>query len=269
MTNEFSEPNAGGDRFSAEDAQNKRLIVAPIEYLPQIPVNRGDVVDAIKVNVVDLETGKAYYGTLWFGGQLIRAFKNTWGQRFIGYITQQRNERGFTPWVFSSLTGNPDVVALARSWISANPEFNQKTDEMLAQVLTGPAPVPMDRAQQPPAPPAWATGTPAQPAAPTWATGIPANPMGSHSQPAQAPTWVGAGTPVQQAPAQAPVATPVPDWMNPAAQAPPADPVHQQTVMDRLRAQAAAARGQAPGAAPEQSPASAPPAEGAPDQPGF
>lgn len=222
--NEFSEPVVG-DRFSAEDAQNKRLIVVPVEYVAEMTVRGAEKTDAIKLNVVDLETGSAYYGALWFGGRLVGAFKSGLGNKFVGFIDKERTGQGYMAWTFYSLTQNPEAVALARSWLATHPEFMERAHDF-ARPAQAPAygnggAVPPDRAAQPPQPPAWATGAPpatAPPAAPAWA----------NHDPAQA----------VQAASVSPSATPKPAWMNPPADGPQPTPAQATTVMDRLRAQA-------------------------------
>lgn len=155
--------NQGGDRFSTEEAQNKRLLVRPIEYIPEIRTQRGDVVDAIKVNVVDLDdpSGPARYnGTLWFGGRLIKAFKGQLGVPFVGYITKVQLPTGFRAWDFISLSQDPQVTSAAQAWLNANPDF-----------LSAPLPTSTPRVdpyahhEQGPAPD-WAGAVPARPPAP-------------------------------------------------------------------------------------------------------
>lgn len=225
--NEFSEPVVG-DRYPAEDAQRKRLIVVPLEYVAEMKVRGNETTDAIRINVVDLESGTAYYGALWFGGRLVGAFKSGIGNKFVGYIDKERTGQGYMAWTFYSLTQNQEAVALARSWLAAHPEFMERAHDF-ARPAAAPGygnggAVPPDRAGQPPQPPAWATGAPSAPApppAPAW----------TQADPAHA---------VAPAPANPPAAAPKPAWMNPPADGPQPTPAQASTVMDRLRAQALA-----------------------------
>lgn len=207
MSEEFAEP-VSGDRFTAEEASGKRLIVVPVEYIKEMAVQGGRVTDAVKVSVVDLESGNAYYGALWFAGRLVGAFKNGLGSKFVGHIGQERTGQGYMAWTFYSLTQNPEVVAMARSWLAAHPEFMERVNDF----------------QQP--------GQ--RPAQQTWSGQIPSDRAG---QPAQPPAWATGGAPVQ-----APAPAPQPAWISqqaPASEpAPVASPAQQETVMDRLRRQA-------------------------------
>jgi hypothetical protein len=188
--------------------------------------------------VVDLETGQAYYGTLWFGGRLISAFKGSNGQKFIGYVGKERTGQGYQAWTFYSLTQNQEAVNLARAWLNAHPEFMERSHD-----FQRPAPAPPNNGGLPPGvgpqpaqPPAWATGgAPAQPpVVPAWTGQPPARtatmaPAWTSSDPAQATTPVLANPPPP---------APKPDWMNPPADGPQPTPAQGATVMDRLRQQA-------------------------------
>lgn len=121
---EFEEPVAQGDRFTAEEAQNRRLIVVPTEYVPQIRTARGDIVDAIRINVVNLDDqANTYWGALWFGNKLIQTFKSKIGKLFLGYISKQQVGGGFSGWVFTSLTADQATTTMAQRFLAANPQF--------------------------------------------------------------------------------------------------------------------------------------------------
>lgn len=182
----WGDPNAPqqdqGDRFSAEDAENKVLIVRPIEYIPDMPVRdtRGD---AVKLNVVDLQDGgRVYRGCLWFSGRLIKAFKHSLGTPFFGYVTKEKLPSGYRGWSFVSLAGNPDWEPTAQAWLAANRDF-----------LTEPLPErrehadPRDHHEQGPAP-AWAGPVaPPAPPAPASRPGPPAPPVSGPPAPRSAP----------------------------------------------------------------------------------
>lgn len=121
---EFEEPVIQGDRFTAEEAQNRRLIVVPTEYVPQIRTARGDIVDAIRINVVDLDNqGQTYWGALWFGSKLIQTFKPKPGKLFLGYVSKQATGGGFQAWIFTSLTADAASTAMAQQFLAGNPNF--------------------------------------------------------------------------------------------------------------------------------------------------
>lgn len=194
-----------GDRFSAEDAENRVIIVRPMEYIPDMPLRdtRGD---AVKLNVVDLnDGGRLYRGTLWFSGRLIKAFKHSLGTPFLGYVTKEKLPSGYRGWSFVSLAGNAEYEAAAQAWLAQNPEF-----------LSEPLPEkreyadPQAHHEQGPAP-EWAGATPARPPAPP-------------------------APPAPQAPRSAPPAPPVAPRSAPPA--PPAAGAGEESVLDRLRRQA-------------------------------
>lgn len=125
---QFGDPQlVRGDRFSCVDAQGKVLIVRPLQYVSEILTQRGDKVDAIKVDVVNLSAAgqeqQWYQGTLWFGGRLVGMFRGQLGTPFIGHVHKERTPQGFDAWTFTSMGNDPQVVAAARAWVQQNPEF--------------------------------------------------------------------------------------------------------------------------------------------------
>ena len=262
----FEEPEqrGAGDRFTADDAQNRRVIVVPIEYVPEIRTSRGDTTDAIKLNVVDLQGGfnpqsgqddppQAYHGTLWFGGRLIGAFRNGIGKSFIGYVAKVPVQGGFKAWQFHSLTQDAQTVQLATSWLQANPDFMEgcRNDvEMAARYPTQQQQLAQQQAQPQQQ---WGTGQQAQgqwnqpmqqqpPQPPPYQPQGPAPLPGQYQQqPVQPPLPPPLSAPTaQQSPA--PMQQP-PQPTSPAQQLPPPG---GQTVMERLRAQREGEPGQAP-----------------------
>lgn len=216
---EFEEPKEGGDRFSAEQARNRRLIVVPIEYVPTIRTQRGTEVDGIRINVVDLDSDGSgapavYYGALWFGGNLIKVFKTNTGKMFLGYVNKEPTGGGFEKWVFHSLTQDQQTVQMAQAYLGAHPEFMETSQGDVRYAQANPQPPPQAAEQ----PGQWQPQE--QPA--QWQT--PPPPI--FSQP-----------PVPAAPAApAPAATPAPPG--------------QQSVMDRLKAQRESGNGFENGPAP-------------------
>lgn len=216
---EFEEPKEGGDRFSAEQAQNRRLIVVPIEHVLGIRTQRGDEVDGIRINVVDLDADGApavYYGALWFGGNLIKAFKSNAGKMFLGYVNKELTSGGFKSWKFHSLTQDQQTVQMAQTYLAAHPEFLETSQGDVRYAQANPQPAPQQqgpaRFDFDPNQGQWKPQGPPAPAAPT----LPPPPA-------------------------APAA--------PEATTPPAPP-GQQSVMERLKAQREAGNGFENGPAP-------------------
>lgn len=232
---EFEEPaqQPQGDRYSAEDAQSKRLIIVPIEYVPTIRTQRGDEVDGIRVNVVDLDSqgGQAvYYGALWFGGRLISGFKQKIGKTLLGYITKEQTGGGFKAWVFHSMTQDEYTVNLAKTFIANHPDFLQTCQGDVQMAMSNPQ---QARAQQSQTAAA-GYGAGPSPQGQQWSTpaqrpqGPPAPPM-APPPPPPAPPQGPTGPPPAPAVASGPPAAP-------AASTPPPPP-GQMSVMERLRAQ--------------------------------
>lgn len=209
------EPQAG-DRFKEIDAWNRRLIIRPIEYIPDMPKldTRGD---ALKLNVVDLDDERGpqqYRGILWFSGPLVGTFKGAIGTPFLGYITKEKNTKGYMAWKFYDLANDAGTDAAAQAYLAMNPDF-------LAPLV-----------------PAQTFGTPdtshhERGPAPEWAGAVPQRPAGPPAPPA--PPRVAPGGGYNQAPPpQVPGPRPAP------VSGPPAPPVPADGagIMDRLRRQA-------------------------------
>ena len=252
---EFEEPVAQGDRFTAEEAQNRRLIVVPTEYVPQIRTARGDIVDAVRLNVVDLDNqGNTYWGALWFGNKLIQTFKPKLGKLFLGYVNKQQVGGGFSAWIFTSLTADQATTGMAQQFLANNPKFMEtcQGDVRMAQTQRA----------------AWPAQQQAQPQG-QW--------QQSQSQPGGPPPWQSNGPAAgpRQAPLPPPVTPPLPPvqlppqteadpWpaqsmppgngqpSAPPAQAPGSPAPVGGSVMERLRAQRD--QGYAQGPAQEQTP---------------
>lgn len=223
MTSPWGTPQEpqSGDRFREADAWNRRLLLRPIEYIPDMPKldTRGD---ALKLNVVDLDDQsgpRLYSGILWFSGPLVGTFKGSIGTPFIGYITKEKNAKGYMAWKFYDLQTDADTDARAQAYLREHPEF-------LAPLQEAPAPAwPHPTAHHENGP------------APDWAGAVPAAP--------QRP----AGPPAPPAPPQAPPAPPGGFGGPPAPPAPPVSgppAAGAGDVMERLRRQAGIAPG--PGA---------------------
>lgn len=252
MNYQFEEPGTSqGDRFSAEQAQNRRLIVVPVEYIPMMQVSGGRETDAIKLNVVDLQggfnpatgtedpPGTVYMGCLWFGGRLIGAFRNSLGKLFVGYVGKERTSGGFQAWQFYSLTQDQQTTGMATTWLEANPTFMEtcKHDVHTAQTQW---------MQQPPGQPQQQGPDHRQfnPNGNQWEQvqrGPAAPPSPPQPGPAPMPVQPPLPPPIQATPPnpQYQASAPMPQSAPPAPQspAPTQPPPVNQTVMERLRAQ--------------------------------
>lgn len=205
-----------GDRFREMDAWNRRLIIRPTEYIPDIKKldSRGD---ALKLNVVDLDAEggpKLYQGILWFSGPLIGVFKGSLGTPFLGYITKEKNSNGYMAWKFYDLSNDTDTDAAAQQWLAAHPEFLAP----LQPAQNWGAPDTSHHEQGPP---------------PAWAGQVP--PVPQQRQAPMPPPPPGGGPGGMAPPPPPPGARPAPVSGPPAPPAAAADPAG---VMERLRRQA-------------------------------
>lgn len=209
------EPQAG-DRFREADAWNRRLLLRPIEYIPDMPKldTRGD---ALKLNVVDLDDAsgpKLYSGILWFSGPLVGTFKGSLGTPFIGYITKEKNTKGYMAWKFYDLQTDADTDARAQAYLREHPEFLAPLQP--AQSF---APAPFNP-----------TGHHEQGPAPDWAGAVPAAPQRPAAPAGPPPPPLPQGPGAYSAP-PAPPGVPAPPVSGPPAAGP-------HDVMERLRRQA-------------------------------
>ncbi len=132
MTHQFDEPGSGGDFWPEREACQRRLLVVPIAHLQGIQTEHYGTKDPVKVNVVDLETGEAHYGVLWYSA-IVGKLKHKIGKKLLGYITQQPNKYNTLSWTFESLAQHQDTVALATQWLNQNPEFLETCEGDLHQ----------------------------------------------------------------------------------------------------------------------------------------
>lgn len=136
----------GGDSFSAADAQGHALIIKPLEHITSMPTVNGDSA-AIKIDVVDLTTGEFHGDVLWFPKVLCSTLQGQIGKLVLAMVAQGEAKPGKSaPWILVSLTDNPDVVAGAEAWITANPgvidtPFAAPATTTAAPVVAQPAPV--------------------------------------------------------------------------------------------------------------------------------
>jgi hypothetical protein len=251
---QFEEPQLGGDRFTAEEARHRRLIIVPIEYVPQIRTQRGEMVDGIRINVVDLDNqGAQYNGALWFGGRLISAFRPKIGKMFLGYLSKEKTQGGFEAWTFNSLTQDEYTKNLATQWLTANPKFLETCQGDVNMAAANPQQSvrqPMQPQQTQPWPQQtqpWPQQTQSWPQQSTWQQ--PATPPAPPAPPAPptppVPVAPPAPSPQQSTWQQPAPATPPVPVAPPAPAAPVAPPVSPPpppvggSVVERLRAQAA------------------------------
>lgn len=143
----FSNPGTGAsDNWPLAELNGHTLIIKPTAHEPSILTQFGEK-DAIRVNVVSLNTGECRHDVLWFGGGVIGALKREIGNLVLAQVTQGQPKPGQAPpWVLAPMADDPATVDAATKWVTANPG-----------AIDGPAPA----FAQPTAP-----ATPAAPAVP-------------------------------------------------------------------------------------------------------
>ena len=113
----FSAPVVN-EGLKVADLNGHLLIVTPVEYKTGINTVNG-VAEAIKVNVVDLDTNEEHLSLLWFNVALRNALKPLLGQKVLGRIGQGAAKPGKNaPWILIDATGDAAAVARANAWIA-------------------------------------------------------------------------------------------------------------------------------------------------------
>lgn len=128
----FDEPGST-EYINPDQLMNKLLIIFPIQHVrpaPPTKFSRADKVDdAISVDVVVLdmpdEQGqpKVFSAQLWRQAKLIQSFRQRIGGTLLGTLGKGTATMGQPPWIFISLTHEPEAVRRAEAWAAANPDF--------------------------------------------------------------------------------------------------------------------------------------------------
>jgi hypothetical protein len=235
----WDEPTGGsGDFVKPKDLAGHLVIIWPVGYVPHIQTRftRPDKKsDAIQVDVVDLDApgdggtpGRLYRTCNFMQAQLIGSLKPRIGGRLLGVISLGLARNGMNPpWVFQSLTSDPQAVARAQAWADAHPDF---APSEFAPVIQAPPQAPQYQGPPP-------TQYPQQRPAPGhshWEA-----PEASYIHPPQQPPQV--PTPQYQQPVQPQYPPPQvpPQYQVPAAPVPGSAPVspEEMSLLQRLRAQ--------------------------------
>jgi hypothetical protein len=161
MSDSWGEP-ASGSFVKAQDLAGHLIIAWPIGYVPHIQTQytRPDKKsDAIQVDIVDLDAqeddgtpGRVHRNCNMMQAKLIQDLRPRIGGRLLGTIVKGLGRNGNNPpWIFQSLTGDPQAVARANKWLQENPDF---TPSEFAPMIQAPPPPqyqqPMPQYQGPP-----------------------------------------------------------------------------------------------------------------------
>jgi hypothetical protein len=117
----FNDPAPSGDSMPLEGLNGHTVLVKPIAHEAGIVTTFGEK-DAIRINVVDLNTGEHALGALWFAGAIIGSLKTQVGQYVLARIAQGNAKPGQKPpWLLEAAASDPAAVAAAEAWLAANP----------------------------------------------------------------------------------------------------------------------------------------------------
>jgi hypothetical protein len=119
----FTAPTTGtdGDRFSFKDAAGHVVLIYVKSYETEINTSNG-VRDAVRMNVVDLDTGQHYLDTLAFPKVIVGSLKSSIGKFVLGQVALGVAKPGQNaPWVLNDASQAPKAVAAAEAWLAANP----------------------------------------------------------------------------------------------------------------------------------------------------
>jgi hypothetical protein len=130
----FNEPGSG-EYVKPEQLQNHLVIMWVVGYRPHVQTKftRPDKLsDGIVVDIVDLDQtdadgkpGKVYRAQTFLQSRLIQTLRPALGEDpLLGTIAKGTASPGMNaPWVFLSLTNNPEAVAKAQEWAERNTSF--------------------------------------------------------------------------------------------------------------------------------------------------
>lgn len=118
----FNAPSTGGgDTLPVKDVANHVVLIYVKSYEQAISTSLGER-DAVRLNVVDLETGEHYLNVLWFPKVIVGSLKRQVGQFVLAQVAQGVAKPGQNaPWVLNDVSTAPKAVAAAEEWLAANP----------------------------------------------------------------------------------------------------------------------------------------------------
>ena len=126
----FAAPDQANGPYP-KDLMDHLLMVWAVDYIDDAPSQfsvQGQKSDVIVVDLVDLSesSGTAYTSAWWRPGRLIGSLKRRLGSPdpVLAWMGKGVGKPGASaPYVLIDATGDPQAVAAAEAWISANPEW--------------------------------------------------------------------------------------------------------------------------------------------------
>lgn len=124
MTLTFSSPKSGGsgDRLNISDVNGHVVLIYVKAFEPEITTSMGAAA-AVRLDVVDLDTGNHYLDVLWFAKVIVSKLRDLAGQApVLAQITQGTAKPGQSaPWELTDASASDKATAAAAAWLTANP----------------------------------------------------------------------------------------------------------------------------------------------------
>ncbi len=74
-----SQDRENGDLFNKEEHAGHRLVIEVLDFTPDVPTQQFGPQDAVRVNILDLDTGRVFQRALLFGNVLVDRLKSEAG----------------------------------------------------------------------------------------------------------------------------------------------------------------------------------------------
>lgn len=114
----FEAPSTTTEGPKVSDLNGHLLIIEPTSYERGIQTVHGEA-EAIKVNIVDLDTNEEHNGLLWFSVALRNALDSKIGKTILARIGQGTAKPGKSaPWILVDATSDAAAVAKANAYIA-------------------------------------------------------------------------------------------------------------------------------------------------------
>lgn len=114
----FEAPSTTTEGPKVSDLNGHLLIISPISYERGIQTVHGEA-EAIKVNLVDLDTNEEHNGVLWFNVALRNALDSKIGKTILARIGQGVAKPGKSaPWILLDATNDAAAVTKANTYIA-------------------------------------------------------------------------------------------------------------------------------------------------------
>jgi hypothetical protein len=123
MSLTFSSPKpGGGDRLNIADVNGHVVLIYVKTFEPEITTSMG-AASAVRLDVVDLDTGEHFLDVLWFAKVIVSKLKDLAGQPpVLAQIIQGTAKAGQSaPWELIDVASSPKAHKAAEAWLETNP----------------------------------------------------------------------------------------------------------------------------------------------------